>query len=199
MIESGILESYVLEQASSDEVAMVVEMAAQYPEISTAINDIAITMEEYATAHAVQPCPSVKPFVLATLNYMKRMEAGEQPGNPPFINNKSKVEDYAAWLSRPDLQVPDELGDAYAYIIGYTPQAITAIVWLSKGAMPEVHHEEHEKFLVVEGTCCITIDDTEHHLAAGDTITIPLHSDHNVRVTSLIPCKVILQRISVAA
>ena len=136
---------------------------------------------------------------MATLNYMKRMEAGEQPSNPPIITKHSSIADYAEWIDRPDLQLNQELKDAYAYIIGYTAQAMTAIVWLAQGAMPESHHEEYEKFLVVEGSCCITIEGKEHHLAAGNTISIPLFAEHHIAVTSNIPCKVILQRVAIAA
>lgn len=196
LIESGLLEAYVLEQASTEDVELVELLAGQYHEVKEAIESISIALEHYATEHAVQPSPAVKPFVMATLNYMARMEAGEQPENPPILNQSSTIAEYSEWLSRPDLQLKDELSDAFAYIIGHTPEAITAIVWLKRGAMPEVHHDEHEKFLVVEGTCCITFGDKEHHLGAGDCLTIPLHLDHNVRVTSEIPCKVILQRIA---
>ena len=60
----------------------------------------------------------------------------------------------------------------------------------------EVHHDEYEKFLIVEGTCTITIGDEVHNLVPGNFLSIPLYKNHTVTVTSLIPCKIILQRIA---
>lgn len=174
-------------------------MAAAYPVVAAEIEAISIALESYASAQAATPHAATKPFVMATLNYMKRMEAGEQPSNPPIITEHASIADYAEWINRPDLQLNQELKDAYAYIIGHTAQAMTAIVWLAKGAMPESHHDEHEKFLVVEGSCCVHIEGKEHHLVAGNTISIPLFAEHHIEVTSNIPCKVILQRVAIAA
>jgi mannose-6-phosphate isomerase-like protein (cupin superfamily) len=61
-------------------------------------------------------------------------------------------------------------------------------------APQELHHDEHEKFLIVEGSCTISVEDKSYDLVAGDFLQIPLHKKHHVTVTSSIPCKVILQR-----
>lgn len=200
LIESGILELYVLEQAAPDEVVMVEELAAQYPEITVVINDIATAFENYATANAVAPNATLKPFVMASLNYIARMEAGEQPSNPPLIHAESTIADYEPWLSRPDLQLKEELKGTFAYIIGYTPEIVSAIAWIEPGAeLAETHDNEHETFFIVEGSCCITFGGVEHHLVPGQCLNIPLHLEHTVRITSQIPCKVILQRMPIAA
>ena len=60
----------------------------------------------------------------------------------------------------------------------------------------EVHDDEFEKFMVVEGTCTITIEENKHELHPGDFLSIPLYKNHFVKVTSDIPCIVILQRIA---
>lgn len=199
LINSGILELYVMGQASPQDQANILAMAAAYPAVATEIHNISIALEQYATAHAAAPHAATKPFVMATLNYMARIEAGEQPSNPPIITTLSTIADYAAWTSRPDLQLPPQLHGAHAYIIGHNAQAMTAIVWLAQGAMPESHHHEHEKLLVLEGSCCVYIEGQEHHLVAGNTISIPLYAEHHIAVTSSIPCKVILQRVALAA
>ena len=64
-------------------------------------------------------------------------------------------------------------------------------------APQEVHDHELEKFLIVEGSCSITIEEKIHHLSAGENLTIPLHKKNHLTVTSDIPCKVILQRHAV--
>ena len=193
-IDSGILEAYVLGIATAEESKVIEEMSVAHPEIMEEIQRIGICLEQYASQHAVIPHATMKPLLLATIDYSERMKKGEPAAFPASLNEKSKVDDYAEWLNRPDMATPSELDEIYLKIIGYTPQATTAIVWIKNMAPDEVHHDEHESFLVVEGTCDITIGDKVHQLVPGDYLSIPLHADHHVTVTSSIPCKVILER-----
>ncbi|WP_210489363.1 cupin domain-containing protein [Rufibacter aurantiacus] len=195
-IESGILELYVMDVTTPEETQEVEQMAAAHPEIREEIETIRQSIEAYALAHAAEPSPTVKPLVLAIIDYMERMKNGEPVSSPPNLSPASKVEDYAAWLNRPDLQTPAQLEDIYVKIIGYTPSATTAIAWLTDVAPEEVHHDELERFLIVEGTCDITVDGEVNHLKPGDFFGIPLHKKHQVKVTSQVPCKVILQRLA---
>jgi mannose-6-phosphate isomerase-like protein (cupin superfamily) len=193
-INSGILEMYVLGLATPEESRMVEELRAAHPEINEELQQITASVETYATAHAVTPHATMKPLLFATIDYTERLKKGEAPAFPPLLNENSRIADYAEWLNRPDMTLPADNENIYLKIIGYTPQATTAIVWINSMAPDEVHHDEHESFLIVEGTCDITIGDKVHHLVPGNVLTIPLHADHYVKVTSAIPCKVILER-----
>ena len=195
-IESGILESYILGTTSIEESTEVEEMAAAYSEIREEMELISEALIKYAESNLIAPDPTIKPFLMATIDYSERMKGGELPSYPAPLHEGSKVVDYKEWLSRPDISLPPDFKDFHARIIGYTPQALTAIVWINKMAPQEVHDNEFEKFLIVEGTCSITIENEVHYLAEGDYLSIPLHKKHFVNVTSSIPCKVILQRIA---
>lgn len=195
-IESGILEQYVMGLTSETEVTEVEAMASKYPEIRLEIDSISAALEHYTSLHAVIPDPTVKYFLLAKIDYMTRMENGEVPAFPPILNEDSKLADFSEWIDRKDLQLSEAFVDAEVKIIGNTPQALTAIVWLKDGAPPEIHKDQYEKFLVVEGGCNIYIDGEKHSLMPGDKLTIPLFSSHYVEVTSDIPCKIILQRVA---
>jgi mannose-6-phosphate isomerase-like protein (cupin superfamily) len=193
-INSGILEAYVLGVATSEESTDVEKMALAHPEIKAELDELYIAMEQYAAKHRVQPHSTMKPLLLATIDYSERLRNGEAPGFPPLLNENSKIEDYAEWLNRPDMIPSSKEDEIFLKIIGYTPEATTAIVWIKEMAPDEVHHDEHESFLIVEGTCDITIGDKVHQLVPGDYLSIPLHEDHFVKVTSNVPCKVILER-----
>lgn len=195
-IESGIIQSYVMGMASDAEVKEVELMAANHREVKEAIEEFGSSLENYALSNAIAPDPTIKPFLMAIVNYMERLEQGEVPGTPAELNNNSTVSDYAEWLNRQDMVLTEPFADFYAKIIAQTPAAITAIVWIKDMAPEEVHNSEYEKFLVVEGTCTITIEDEEHKLVPGDYLAIPLYKSHKVQVTSPTPCKVILQRIA---
>ncbi|GAB2809343.1 cupin domain-containing protein [Ferruginibacter profundus] len=195
-IESGVLELYVLGNASTAEAKEIERMAVMHPEIAAEIESIEKALLDYAVSDAIVPEVTVKPFLLAAIDYSERIKNGEAVCFPPVINENSTIAEFDEWLSRGDLQAPAVLPDLHARIIGYTPTITTAIVWIKQMAPQEIHHDEFEKFLVVEGACDIVIGDEVHSLTTGDTLSIPLYKSHVVKVTSAIPCKVILQRIA---
>ncbi|MEO8414496.1 MAG: cupin domain-containing protein [Ginsengibacter sp.] len=195
-IDSGILELYVMGDTTPAESKEVEELAIASEQVRNAIDAIRVTLESYAVTHAITPNATIKPFLMATIDYAERIKNGEQPEYPPLLNSSATIEDYARWISRPGMVLPKEFKDFHAKIIGYTQGILTAIVWIKVMAFHEVHDDELEKFLILEGTCDIAIEDEVHHLIAGDYLSIPLHKSHEVRVTSAIPCKIILQRIA---
>ena len=194
-IDSGILEQYVLGVAGTEESKEVEMMAAANPGIQAEIEAIARSLEIFAKANGVEPNPVIKPFLLATIDYTERLKSGEPVSDPPMLNENSRLADYAAWLNRADMISPGT-EDIFAKIIGYSPHTITAIVWIKDYAPQEVHDNEHERFLIVEGTCDIIVGDKVNQFVPGDYFAIPLHENHMVKVTSAIACKIILQRIA---
>lgn len=193
-IESGILELYVLGNTTPLETASVEVMASNHPEIADEIELIASSLSSYAKLNAKVPAPIIKPFLMATIDYTERLKNGEEMSFPPSLTSQSKIADFTEWLSRDDMILPQKLTDVSAKIIGFTPEMITAIVWIKEMAPQEMHDNQIEKFLIIEGTCDIVIEEEIHHLKAGDMLSIPLYKNHFVKVTSSIPCKVILQR-----
>lgn len=195
-IEDGILEAYVLGFATPEEEQEVEALAGQYSEIRQAIDAFENELETFALANAVTPDPTIKPMLFATIDYTERMEKGEALAYPNILHEASRIEDYDEWLNRPDMQLPEDFENIHARIISQTPLALTLIVWLKDGSPWELHDDEYESFLIVEGSCDIIIEDSTHQLKAGDYLSIPLHKNHMVKVTSSNPCKVILQRVA---
>jgi mannose-6-phosphate isomerase-like protein (cupin superfamily) len=195
-MDSGILEQYVAGIATAQEKKEVEEMAASFPEIRKEITELEIALEAYIQFSAIIPDPTIKPFLMATIDYTERVKKGEIPSFPPIINADSKIEDYSEWIKRSDMNLPADFKDFYAKIIGRAPNTLTAIVWIKEMAPIEVHDKELEKFLILEGACDITIENEVNHLAPGDVLSIPLYKKHFVKITSKEPCKIILQRIA---
>ena len=195
-IDSGILELYVMGGTTPRESKEVEELLLVSSKIRKEINEIQAAMEAYAQAHAVIPNPTIKPFLMAAIDYADRMKNGWQPGFPPLINADSKISDYTDWITQPGMELPADFKEVHAKIIAHTPEVLTAIVWIKSRTPHETHTREFEHFLILEGTCDITIEDNVHHLVAGNVFSIPLYKDHTVTVTSKIPCKVLLQRVA---
>jgi mannose-6-phosphate isomerase-like protein (cupin superfamily) len=195
-IKSGILEMYVLGLTSDEENTFITNLARENTDIKNEIEAIEKSAMLYAEEKAGKINTTVKPMITATIDYTERLKAGEVPRLPPVLNKSSKVSDYAEWLERPDMMSVNDFNDIYVKIIGHEPAVTSAIVWIKNCTEYEVHKKEYEKFLIVEGTCDIVTDEQTYSLKPGDYLSIPLHIGHEVKVTSLNPCKVILQRVA---
>ncbi len=193
-INSGVIEMYVMGTLAAEEVAEVQLYATQYPEIKAEIERVADTLESYALSTPKTPGPETKATIMATLDYMQRLENGETPVKAPLLDKHTKKEDFLEWINRPYMQAPPDYDQVFLKIISFTPEVSTAIVWLNEGSPEETHHNEYESFFILEGTCDIIINDDIHQLYPGDYLCIPLHATHSVKVTSSIPCKLVLER-----
>lgn len=195
-IASGILEIYILGLASKEEAEEVEKMSMLHAEVKQEILEITIALKKYSEQDNIAPHPSIKPLLMATIDYTERLEGGEPQSFPSILNEQSKIEDYSEWLNRKDMVAPSDFDEIFAKIIGFTPEVTSAIVWIKTMAPEETHTDEYEKFFILEGTCDIFVGKEKHSLKAGDYFAIPLHEDHRVIVTSSFPCKVILQRVA---
>jgi mannose-6-phosphate isomerase-like protein (cupin superfamily) len=195
-IASGILELYVLGETTAEEDAEVQEMARLCPEVGQEILEIGKVYEKLAMDNAIEPDPIIRPFLLATIDYTDRMKNGEPFSIVPPLSESSKIEDYEEWISREDMFAPEGFEGIHAKILSYSAEMLAALVWLREMAPQEVHHNQYERFLILEGTCDITIEEDVHSLKRGDYLQIPLHKSHFVTVTSSVPCKILLQRVA---
>jgi mannose-6-phosphate isomerase-like protein (cupin superfamily) len=195
-IEEGLVDRYVLGLTSNEETLMMNELATEHSHVQALIDELCLAIEKKAMEVAVQPPITLRPHIFATIDYIDRMSKGEPPSYPPLLSESSSVDDFAEWLNRPDMVLPADFNAIHTKLIAHTAEANTAIVWLGYIAPDEVHHDEHERFLIVEGTCTITIENVDHNLVPGDYLAIPLYANHLVVVTSPQPCKIILQRVA---
>lgn len=66
-IESGVIESYVLGMADSQEAAELEQMCNQYPEVKKAMDAFEASLEKQALSSALRPEPRVKENILDAL------------------------------------------------------------------------------------------------------------------------------------
>ncbi len=193
-IQSGILEMYALGLTSEEESVEVTQLSKDHAEISAEIDEIINTLIKFSAKSDFNP--TLKTFLFATIDFSERRKKGEPENFPEILNEHSKINDYKQWLDREDMILPKDFTEAYAKIIAHTPKATTAMVWLKTGSPLETHANEFEKFLIVEGSCDITVEEKVYQLVSGSYLSIPLHKSHHVKITSAIPCKLILQRVA---
>ena len=196
--QSGLLELYALGELGEEQHGFVSDAIGNSPELKQVVSHIQMSLEVDAFAHEVAPHKTVKPFLMATLDYIDRLSAGEQVDSPPILTEKSSLEEYKKWLDNPKMNSLEPTENISARIIAHEPSKITAIVWLRESAPTEVHEDELERFLIAEGRCMITIGEEGHYLGPGDYMEMPLHVAHHVKVISEVPCKILLQRVFVS-
>jgi anti-sigma-K factor RskA len=85
-INSGTIEMYVMGALPADEAAELKSLATRHPEIDAEIQRTALVLESYASANAKKPNPQVKMMLMATLDYMQRIENGETPVKAPALS-----------------------------------------------------------------------------------------------------------------
>ena len=195
-MNSGVLELYVLGMTTEEENIEIARLAMENIEIKNEIEAIENALQLTAEATAPELSPAIKAMVMATIDYTERLKNGEEYSVAPLLSKDSKIADFATWINRPNMQVAEDYETIDAKIISASPEATTIIVWLKDGAPIEVHDKEYEHFLIVEGTCSITIGNDVHNLVPGDYLSIPLYIGHSVAVTSEVACKIILQRLA---
>jgi Anti-sigma-K factor rskA len=79
-IQSGLLESYALEQCTPEERILVEEMLLQYPEARTELAAIEQALEQYARAQSVAPPGGLKEQIMQEIDRVRTVDT-RKPGN----------------------------------------------------------------------------------------------------------------------
>ncbi len=127
-IESGILEAYILDELNVGESENPVTIAVNIPEVRQELLEIKEALERYALGHSVMPSSTIKPLLLATIDYFESLHEENDQAIPPELDETSSITDFAAWVEKKDMVPPPYFTGSYAKIIGYTPEATTAVV-----------------------------------------------------------------------
>ncbi len=195
-INPGILELYCLGLTALEENDLILKDLKDHPELQNEIESTLSVIIKYFEKKTKLLNATIKPTILATIDYIQRLKNGEAPSFPPILHKGSKISDYTTWLAKKDMNTPDDYADVFIKIISSQISVITAIVWLKEDVPYEEHNYEYEKFLILEGSCEILLSKKVVSLEKGDYFSVPLHVEHFIKVTSKIPCKLILQKIA---
>jgi mannose-6-phosphate isomerase-like protein (cupin superfamily) len=196
-------------------------------EIAGEILAISTALENLALENAVEPSARLKESLFAKITEMAAQgngaqSAGAKPSRRkpavsraavsntdaaavksprpvseiPPLTYFSKIEDYTDWFSPADLIMPAGFKGRHLKLLGHTPEMTTLLI-CATAIEGEVHYDEYERLLVIEGTCDIIIENKVFSFHKGDLINIPLNKWHDVIIPEGTVCKAILQRIPV--
>jgi mannose-6-phosphate isomerase-like protein (cupin superfamily) len=192
-ITEGIIESYCLGLLNKEESKMVEQQARQDASVKHAIDDFTYSLERYALANAIDPGEEIKKQTLSLMENL-RLEEEKNIDNLPLLN---KYSDYKNWLHIVKPLLPDQLQKpVFLHLLREDEHMSQILIWTNADVEDEVHDNERESVIVLEGRCRCYLEETVIELGPGGFLEIPLHAHHDVKV--LEPVLAVIQREKVA-
>lgn len=170
-------------------------------------SDIIATEEAllaFSAGYALTPPPTLKNKVLEKLNLLHKQSKERQQldlHNLPLLQATSNWFDWKEVVK--DIEPPDDFDDIYLHTLELNDTRELSIVWVREYVPEEIHENLLESFLILEGSCECEITAPNGNtrmvrLGEGDFITMQTGETHNIKITSQIPAKAILQWLKVA-
>lgn len=159
----------------------------------------------FAHAHSIPPPAQLRDKILSKISTLNHQLSHRQLLD---INHLPLLDCSANWLDWQDavagIEPPANYEGIHLHPLEENEKRDLFVVWVKEFVEEEVHHDLLESFLILEGTCeCLITDEKGYtrivRMGQGDFISIQLGEFHNIRVTSSVPVKAILQWIKLAA
>lgn len=181
LLNSGLLELYVMGQLAHDDESLVLNMKDVYPEVKKEISALEGFCEQDACRNSVAPSERMNKkmdLMFASLEAEQHIELS----NLPLISGFS---DANAWLALIAHLLPEnDSSKRFEKVLRLNDGVMQVLVVSPTNIEEEVHEELHESFLILKGTCICTIGETSRNMGPGDYMQIPLHLPHKVTLTS---------------
>lgn len=195
-LQSNQLDKYCLGLLSPGEAKDVEQLAAKYPSIRAEIDRLMQAMADYALARPVTPRPALKSRIMLALSQLDLAPAFDLNALP-LINANSSANQWQRTVA--SIQPPPTYRNLFAHVLRQGAEIEQFLIWVKQSINPEVHHNEQESFLILEGSCECSFGGELVQLTAGDYMAVPIDLEHTVRVSSDTPVKAIIQRLKIAA
>ncbi|MEL6142982.1 MAG: cupin domain-containing protein, partial [Bacteroidota bacterium] len=193
---SGIIEDYCLGLATPAEADQLVAYCGIHPRLKKVLEETQAKLEMYITQYAISAPTGTLGSIIDKVTQdltLEQATLSNEQGLATFIPI-SRHSDYRKWQRlTQDLQPPNEFA-IHFHELYRDAECFLSVVWIKDQIPAEVHHELLESILCLEGTCTGELADQTIPLQAGDYWDVPLHTSHELRVTSEEPVKLILMR-----
>lgn len=181
-IDSGILFDYCTGALSPDQKAEVDRICTSFPEVKEELDQLFVLIgTPPETITPVLPPPALQETIWGSLDNINR-EKSFDIRQLPVIN---KYSDYENWKRIVQPFMPGTTEPERTTTVIRDSGGITQMLVVSRtDVADEIHENERESFLVLEGECECHIGNDIFRLGPGGYIEIPLHTHHNVHVLS---------------
>lgn len=191
-IRSGIIETYCLGFTSSEENAMVEQMAAAHPEVQQEIEKQRASFNNFLQKRKIQPSPSVKTAVMRNIYAQQAVLKKEWA---PLMNEPALFRRFYECAKANGLTAPATFYDnLFVQDLPSTKEIINFAVWAKKGHEEEVHNDYNEFIAILEGSCNMYMEGTIKAFTKGGIIAIQPGIPHYTVITSAQPMFALVQR-----
>jgi mannose-6-phosphate isomerase-like protein (cupin superfamily) len=175
------------------------------PLSSESVDSTEFALNVFAKSQAILPPTALKNKILNNISQLNQKRKQQGPidiANPPLLTEDSNLYDWM--LATAHMNPPENFENIHLQPIKSDDSVQMFIAWVSDMVPEEVHHDLHESFMIIEGSCtCHITDEAGHtrivHMQAGDYITMETGETHDIRITSTKPTKAVLQWLKLAA
>ncbi|MES2701109.1 MAG: cupin domain-containing protein [Bacteroidota bacterium] len=180
-IDSGILYEYCTDTLSASQKAEVEAMCAKFGELRDELAELQRSLEQYSTNTLLTPGAEMQDSIWNVLDNVNKETRGNMD-DLPVINRYSE---HTNWQRIVKALVPDKIEQGTQIIPLRDAGGVAQMLVLTTEDVPdEVHENERESFIVLEGECECYVGTNVIRLGPGGFIDIPLHEHHNVKVLS---------------
>lgn len=160
---------------------------------------------EYARAHSVNPPSELKQTIMNRLNKLQANKHNSQHidlRSPPLLDEESNWQDWQRAVEH--IEIPSDFENIHLHPLESNEQRELFLAWVKDYVPEEVHYDLIESILILEGSCecLITAEDGKQskvRLGPGEFISMKIGETHDIKITSSIPAKAILQWKKLAA
>lgn len=157
----------------------------------------------FAESHAAPPPAPLRGKILdklRTLNAQKNQRQQLRPGSLPLLDASSNWLDWKEVAE--GIAPPEDYENIHLHTLESTERRELFVAWVKEFVPEEVHHDLLESFLILEGSCECFITAADGHtrtvrLGPGDYIAMETGETHDIRITSRMPAKAILQWVKI--
>jgi len=185
------IAAYLLGTLPAPEALAVERYAATDPQFKEHLEMMRSAMATRVAPLEAEPSPAVKSKLFARTEI-----TDDRVGTdfPPYIHARSTVEEFRPWMAQAMAELASSNADFECLPIGASEDTFTFLAKMCSTIPEEVHVDELERVMVVEGYCDFVVGGAVHHFGPGDMYRIPLYTPHSARVTTADPCYFLVQR-----
>jgi mannose-6-phosphate isomerase-like protein (cupin superfamily) len=159
----------------------------------------------FADAQAIAPPTALRDKILGKLHALNEQTRSQKKLD---LHDLPMLDPQSNWLEWKEvvsgIPAPTDFENIHMHLLEDSEQRILNLVFVREFVEEEVHHDLHESFLLLQGTCTCHITDEAGNqrsvnMQTGDYIAFGLGETHDVVITSSEPAIAILQWAKIAA
>lgn len=200
-LASGIIEQYCLGLTTPEEAKELEHYCFQYETVRLELKAVQDALLAYNQQFGKNPPSDTGGKILNSIEELKFETANfDSKGHLSEFISVSHFSSINKWQHLVShIKPPADYENIHLHEIFNNGGKELYVAWAKMGVDDELHTDLKEKFLILEGTCRCQVGNEFLVLGPGGFLDIPLHTIHNLRVTSNGPVKVILSKEKLAA